>query len=151
MIGAQADQLNQLHEPAVQTALPLRAVNPQWFGHDLAHPPARVQRANRVLKHDLDLLMKALQLAAPQPMQVPRAEADATAGWLEELDQAPGECRLAAAGLADNPDGFAQVNVEADMVYGSQGYELGAGEAPDQWHANRKLLAQIANLEQCLR
>src|SRR5207245_8036216 len=64
LVGAQTDQLDQIDELAVQSTLRIHAVYPQRFGHDLAHPPARVQRADGVLEHDLDLLAKALSLGA---------------------------------------------------------------------------------------
>ncbi len=84
-----------------------------------------VEGAVRVLEDHLD--------AAPQRSQSPlreggdvRAVEDDTAGsWGEQPDQGTGEGRLAAAGLADDRERAALVQLEADLVDGAEGAARG--------------------------
>ena len=86
------------------------------LGDDLANLHARVQRAVRVLEDDLDAPPQLHQFAPFEPGNVDAVIADLAGGRaFEAQDAAPG-CGLAAAALADQPQGLAAADAEVDAI-----------------------------------
>src|ERR687897_3032843 len=80
---------------------------------------ARVQRRVRVLEDHLHATAKRTQLTLVQMCDLLAVEDDpAVDGLVEPQDRAP-DRRLAAAGLADEPERLAAANLERDVVDGA--------------------------------
>src|SRR5664280_461818 len=88
----------------------------EWVTDDRADPPTSVEGAVGVLEDHLDL---PAQRAHPSPRQaadVFSIKGDRAAGEVVEPCDAPGEGGLAAAGLADQAERFAWVDLQRDVV-----------------------------------
>ena len=82
---------------------------------DVLDPPAGVERRDRILEDHLDLGAQAAQSLTRRGGQVLAVEGHlATGGWRQLEDGLPGG-RLAAAGLADEPEGLTGLDVDADI------------------------------------
>ena len=95
--------------------MPVDLVDPQALGDRLVDRLARVQRAGRVLEHDLHLApVLAQRLRGARERRA--LEPDLAARGQLEAEERPGERRLAAAGLADERDDLARHDLEVDAV-----------------------------------
>src|SRR5262245_28188520 len=96
----------------------LEAVNHDRLGDDFADLHARVERAVRVLKDDLNASPQRQEVLALGLGDIDAVEQDLTGGRpLEPQDAAA--CRgLAAAALADEPQGLAAADPKVDTVDG---------------------------------
>ena len=83
---------------------------------DLPDRHARIERRVRILEDHLHVLPRAAQLGAGQLRDVDVAEHHAPAGRFDQPQHRPAERRLAAAGLADQPERLARKNVERHAV-----------------------------------
>src|SRR6185503_3584580 len=94
-------------------------VRVQRLADDRADGHARVERAVRVLEDDLHPAPEAAQPVRLERGQVDPVEPDRARGGLAQADQRPAGRALAAAGFADEPEGLAAANLEADVVDGA--------------------------------
>ena len=101
-----ADLLAPFDEPVDRQRMPDR----------LPDRHRRVQRRVRILEDDLHPAPVFAQLALVQLRDVAVLEDDAAVGGADETEQRPPESRLAAAGLADEPEHLALPEVERDVV-----------------------------------
>ena len=106
-------------------------VDPERFGQLGSHGVERVERGQRVLEDDREF--GACDLAALPAVgaeQVDAAERggalDDVGDGLEQADERGGGHRLAAAGFAEQGEGFAAAGLEADLVDGAHGAGDGA-------------------------
>jgi len=117
-VGSEADQLQELGDSCPHIRRGKTLVRFDRLADDVAHPHARTERAVRVLEHDLDLAPIVLQVRPPQLRDVAPLELDGTGrrhlGGQHELRRG----RLAAPGLADQPERLPGVDREADSVDG---------------------------------
>ena len=147
---AQPDQLEQLADPRL-AARRRRATPWMTSGSPTIsqHRHARVERRERVLEDDLHLAADRLQLraataASGRPWSPSWRKQTSPLGRLRRpQDQSPGR-GLAAAGLADQAERLALVDLEADAV---DGLDL-ADHAAQQPALDREVLLEVAHLEQ---
>ena len=85
----------------------------EGFAHDLGDRHARVERGQRVLEDRLQPAAHRQQPARPGVRDVVAVEADAPARRLDEAQRQPRQGGLAAAALADQPDGLAPARPRA--------------------------------------
>ena len=84
-IGRQPHGGKHLPYPLTWIAVPLAQ---QWFGDAVPYPHPRVERAHRILEHELDLLPKQPQPVLAPAGNLPPCEADGTRGrWLQAAQQ----------------------------------------------------------------
>ena len=144
-LGAEADEVEQaadLHV-AVLAALVHAFVGAPRLGDDVAGRHPGVQRRVGVLEDHLHAAAELQQfLAAQANGSMPSKLHGALVRTLQH-QQCAGQRGLAAAGLADQAEGLAALEVEGDAVERAQPLLAGVG------HAER--LAQVADLEQVLR
>src|SRR6185312_15786529 len=92
------------------------AVNDERLFDDLTRAHARVERRVRILKHDLHVAARTAHAAAREREDVFAAEPHGSRRRFDQTQQAASGRRLAAAGLADEPERLAAVDREADAV-----------------------------------
>ncbi len=111
---------------------------------DVADRHAGVERGVGVLEDHLDVAPHRLQRPAGQPGDVLALVADLARGGPLQVHQHPGHRRLAAAGLADDAQRLAPVQVEGDAVDRLDGADL-----PPEQDAlgEREVLDQAADLQ----
>jgi len=90
----------------------------QWFGNRILHPHARIQRAERVLKNDLHISSMTPKFASARCQQVASSKTNCPESWFDESQDKTAQSAFAGAGLADQSQGFAGLNVERNIVYG---------------------------------
>ena len=141
--GPQAHLAEQLARQRARGAVS-HAVN-FWTERDrFLDGEAWVQRGIAVLKHHLHA---AAQFAQRQRAADLHAVIDDVAGIaLHQVHQQPCGGRLAAAGFADDADGFALGDGEGDIIDRAHGL---AGA--EQIAAHRKMLCEASHLQQRLR
>ena len=93
-------------------------MQPERRTHDRADGLARVQRRIRVLEDHLHVAADGPKVVALHPRDVPAVEPDGAVRRVVQAHGHAGERALAAPGLADEPDGFAGIDVEVDAVDG---------------------------------
>jgi hypothetical protein len=95
-------------------------VDHQRLGDDVVDRHARVERAHRILEHELDAPAELLQRVALQLQRlgelVAFVEQDASGVGRERAHDDLGQGGLAAAGFADQPQALAALHLEADIV-----------------------------------
>ena len=89
------------------------------LGDDVGDRHPRVERAERVLEHDLHVAAEPAQLVRTARSDRPPAERDRALRGPVEAEQDAGERRLARAGFADDAEGVAGGDVEADADEGA--------------------------------
>ncbi len=94
----------------------LDPVNHDRFGDDLADLHARVQRAVRILKDDLDPAPQRQQILASHLGDIDAVIDDLAGGRLFKPQDAAAGRRLAAAALADQTQGLAAPDGEVDAI-----------------------------------
>src|SRR5437763_15703022 len=120
-----------LYDPgSAQRRVTIDAVNLDLFGDDFADFHARVQRAVRVLKDDLDAAPQRHQLSALELGDIDAVIEDLPGGRLFEPQDAAAGRRLAAAALADQPQGLAATDRKIDPVHGLDLADLSADYDP---------------------
>src|SRR5678816_3945501 len=80
---------------------------------------ARIERGVWVLEDDLHLAPQRLELGGRRVREVLAGEADLAGGRLLETQDEPANGGLSAAGFADQSQGLAGENVEADVLDGA--------------------------------
>ena len=114
-------------------------VNPERFSQLGSHGVQRVQRRKRVLEHDREFgagHLTSLLAADTEKIDVLelRGACDDVGDGFEQADERSGRHRLAAAGFAEQGEGFAAARGEGHVVDGADGARDGAnvdGEAVD--------------------
>ncbi len=112
------------------------------------HRLARVQRSVRILEHHLHAPVVRAQAASFQRPHVDPGVTDAAAIGFMQPDQAPRQRRFAAAGLADDRQGFPAFDKQIDAVQRVHAFRRKSGEQAAQASAPRKTLVQITNFKQ---
>ena len=152
VLGPHSDQAQQLGH-----AVPARAAVPETVDQERLpdvveqrHP--RIERPERILEDHLDLGPERAQLLPGQLGQVhdgplARPEEDLPARRRHGPEDAAGGRRLAAAALADEPEGLALADLEAHVVDGA---DLGH-HPPREALPDGKELPQVLDLEQRVR
>src|SRR5215471_13421783 len=138
----------QLTDPScAPSAMALEAVDHDRLGDDFADLHARVERAVRVLKDDLNASPQRQQVLALGLGDIYAVEQDLTGGRpLEPQDAAA--CRgLAAAALADEPQGLAAADPKVDTV---DGFDLTDLPVDDHSFGDREIHLQPLHLEEPL-
>ena len=107
----------------------------------------RVQRGVRVLEDHLHVATDAAQLVLLEVRDVAPLELDRAAGGLVEAGHETRRRRLAAAGLADEAEGLALVDREADAV---DGLDRRADHPQALDLAEREVSLEVGDLEQRL-
>ena len=139
----QADERTQLRHPDTPLQPSADPVDDQRLLDDVTGAQARIERVVRVLKHDLHIASSLAQFRGRQGQHVLPAKADLTRGGFDEPQNAPSRRCLAATRLADEAEGFASFDREADTVDGANN----RGLAPQPPSAN-EVLDEGADLEQ---
>ena len=124
-----ADGVEQFAHPLLLGFAGGGVVLVQGFGDDGTHRHARVQAGLRVLEDHLHARSDAPQLLAAQGRDVPTVEQDAAACDVVEAQDRPAGRGLAAAGFADQSQGLAPADVEADAVDRLDDSDLAADDA----------------------
>jgi hypothetical protein len=102
-----------------------------------------IQRGIRILEDDLQLAAQGAQRRAGGCAHVLAAIDDLARVGLDQPQDRPARRRLAAAGLADDAEGLARADLEADAVDRAHGHGGGARQAA----AGGEVLAQAAHGE----
>jgi len=122
-------------------------VDREGLADDLPGGLPGVQRGERVLEDDLDVLAEPFQSFAAGLGDVLAVEPDGARGRLVEPRERPSEGRLATAGLADDPERFALVEREVHAVDGVD-EPLVAEQPVDEPLLDREVLLQPLGLEE---
>ena len=109
---------------------------------DVADRHAGVERGVRVLEDDLDVAAQLAHRAALLGVDVDPVEGQLAGGRLLQPHQHPAQSRLAAAGLADDAERLALVELEGDAV---DGLDV-ADRAPQHARLDRVVLDQVLGL-----
>ena len=120
------------------------AVDAQALADAVADRGPRVEAGVRVLEDDLHPPAVRLEGGALERRELDAVELDRARRRLDEAQEQPPDRRLAAARLADQPEGLAAADVEADAVD-----RLDGGDRPLQHPAaDREVLDEVADLDQ---
>src|SRR6266567_1002930 len=114
----------------------------QRFADDVADGHARIQRGVWILEDHLDLLPGAAQLLAVDAGEIDVLEVDMSRGCCQELNDHPSECRLAAAGFADQAERLAGLDGKADAVNRVH------DRTPEQSPSDREVLEHVLDSDQ---
>ena len=145
-----ADREQLAHPGGPPYRVALDAVDHDRLGDDLADLHARVERAVRILKDDLDAAPQCQKVLALRRGDVDAVEQDrACSRPLEPQDAAAGR-RLAAAALADQPQRLAAPDREIDAVDGFDLADLAVDNYP---LGDREMHVQSPHFEErrCVR
>src|SRR6266446_8474077 len=147
MIRLQADGLQQIHHTLFKLPPGFRQpVNDQGFANDRADVHARIERCIRVLKDNLDVAAQDAKLACLQRSDILAFKMDLAPGRFDQAKHATPGGRFTTAGCANQPEGFAAVDVKIDTVDSMDAASLTAEQAAPE----RKFLGQIPDPEQRL-
>jgi hypothetical protein len=147
VLGVEPDQLHQLLDPASARRPGRDPVDGQRVADDGADAPVGVERPVGVLEDHLELAPVGPELPARQGGDVVPVEDHPAGGEGVQAGGAAGQGGLAAAGLADQAEGLAAVDVQADPVDGVDGLGVPPGEDPP---ADREVLDHLLQVEQDL-
>src|SRR5882724_2159104 len=117
MILAEAHRMEQFIDAVALSSTLGKFVNFQTFADDIADAHPRIQRGIGILKNDLHLPPRIAEFALGQSQQVFPLEIDLAAGRLNKPKNGSSQRRLAAAGLADDAQGFALLHAQTHTVY----------------------------------
>lgn len=120
------------------------AVDKQGLAHDVDDAHARVEAARRVLKDDLHASAEGSERRAGSGEDIDTVKPHAARGGWDEPEDASPDGGFAGTGLADEAEGLASGDGEADAVNGADD-ACGAGQEPG---ANGKMGAQILYVEE---
>src|SRR6266545_3425845 len=113
-------------------------------GEDLPDGLPRVQRRERILEDHLQLTPDRPQRVVAEPGQVPAGEPDRAAGRREQPGEQPAQGRLAAAGLAHQPETLTWPHPQGHPVHRGDV----PGEAPGESVPDGIVLGQLRGLQQ---
>jgi hypothetical protein len=139
----EADAAQQRPGPLARLAT-RRAVHEEAERHGVLHRETGIQRRVRVLEDELHVAPQPLHARPGRAAHVLAAEGQAPGVGLDQAQQEPRQRRLAAAGLADDPERLGRIDVERHAVDRAH---PGVG-ALQHAAAQREVLAQPARLEQ---
>ena len=105
VLGAEADELEQLGDASRDVAAPAR--DRSGSATAAARSTARVERGVGILEHDLHAVSKRAERAARGVRDVVVVDADRAGGGLEQAHEQAGDRRLPAARLADEAERLA--------------------------------------------
>ncbi len=111
----------------------------EGFLDDRAHAHARIERFGGILEDHLEIPAQRTQRPLAGAGDVGAAEVDGAGGGFEQADDGLAEGGFAAAGFADEAEGFAGSDVQRDAVHGAHG----AGLAQHDAAAHREVDAQL--------
>src|SRR5262249_46284046 len=94
-------------------------VDREWLGDDAADPHARVERRERILKHDLHSLTRGPESRRRERDEIESLEGDVSGRRLDESQQEAAGGGLAAARFTDESQHLAALDREADAVDGA--------------------------------
>ena len=116
--GIQANPFQHLGNPRLDAGPVPAAGDSQRFSDQVAHAPGGIERGEWILEDVLDLLPQAAQRGAVGVHQAGAVQQHIASGRPRALHDRTGQCRLAAAGFADQADAFAGCDGEADAGEG---------------------------------
>ena len=124
--GAQAHQLDEFGHAKTHGKPRAQPVHPDRFGNQIADRLARVERGIGVLEHHLHLAAQLAQLVMVGAGDILAFEPHLARRRLgQPQDRATGR-GLATAALADQAEGFATADIEADAVDRLDGFRAGS-------------------------
>ena len=116
VLRVEPDQLHDLLDPLLAVRAVGDAVDRERVPDDRADPAARVQRTVRVLEDHLHVPAERAHPSTGQPADVLAVEGDRAGGDVVQPHDAAGQGGLAAAGLADQAQGLAAADLQADVL-----------------------------------
>ena len=140
---AQADLREDLGGAGIGLGTAGNAVDQQGLADDGARRHARVERAERVLEDHLHLAAEGAHLRLGELRYVRAAEADGAGGGFHQAHHGARHGGLAAAGFADEAEGLAFVDAEADAI---DGMHLADGAA-QQALLDGEVLLEVLDLD----
>ena len=145
VLGVEAHDVEKGRDVA-DALLPLghEAVDDERLGDDLADGHARVERGVRVLEDVLHVAAHRLEFLLLHLGHVVTTEEDGSRGWGREAHDAAAGRRLAAAGLADEAEGLAGIDVKAHVLDGLDLLLLAAEDA----RVDGELLGEMLDVKQ---
>ena len=112
-------ELQQLRHAPGNLVRRKQAVRHDGLGDDLGDGHARVERGVRVLEHELDITAEGAPLARGERGDVTAVEGDGAARGRDQSGDHAANRRLAATGLAHEPEHLAAADGERDVVDGA--------------------------------
>ncbi len=147
VIRLQTDGLEQIHDTLFKLASGFRQlVNDQGFANDRADVHARIERCIGVLKDNLDVAAQDAKLAGRQRPDILAFKMYLAPGRFDQAKHAAPGGRFTTAGFANQPEGFAALDVKVDTVDRMDA----AGLTAEQAALERELLGQVPDSEQRL-
>ena len=140
-----ADREQLAHPGSAPCGVAFDAVDHDRLGNDLADLHARVERAVRILENDLDAAPQCQKVLALRLGDIDAVKKDRACGRPFEPQDAPAGRRLAAAALADQPQGLAAPDSEIDAVDGFHLADLAVDNDP---LGDREMHLQPPDLEE---
>jgi hypothetical protein len=134
--------VEEVRNPVVELPPTREPVQLQRLADDLTARQARVERRVRVLEDHVQISPVRPQLAPRQVRDVVPVETDRSRGRLDQAQDAVGDGRLPAAGLADQAEHLARRERERDPVDGTDDAPVSRQPAAD-----REVLHQSVDLE----
>src|SRR5690606_8080391 len=121
-------------------------MHPEGFADDVLYEEAGVEGSERILENDLHFLAKRPQVARFHGIHAAAVENDVAARRMVQPQDGAAEGRLAAAGLAHEPESFPFADGEGHIVYRAHM----ADDAADQSLLDREIFFQIPDFHQRL-
>ena len=144
--AGQAADVEKLEDLAIQIPLlDVLRMEVERLAYGLAYGHAGVQRRVGILEDRPDLSAVTLGRAGIEGREVLPVEEDRPLGGLQQLEDAPGDGRLPASGLADEAERLPAANGEAHLV---DGLHVADGALEDEPSGDGKVLAQIPHLQE---
>ena len=140
----EADDVEQLADPDAAVAARADPVHDQRLADDVADRHPRVERRVRVLEDDLHLAPHLAERFRPSSVSsMPSNFTEPEVGF-EKLQDAVASRRLARAGLADEAERLAGLDLEADTVDRLHLADLALDQKP---FLDREVLVEVLDLE----
>src|SRR6516225_2415359 len=140
----QADALEQMRHPLAALLRGGYSMDGQRLADNLAGRHAGIERRLGVLINHLHLTPIRQHLRRVETSDVLAANEDLPVGRLEQFQQGSTDGRLAAAALADEPQGFSPIDMKRDAVDSVDP----AGNAREYAFVQREMLLEATHLEQ---
>ncbi len=137
----------QLRDAALGLGAPCQAVHLERLAHDVEHAKPRIERAVRVLEHDLHRAPEAAQVRGAGGAHVGAVEDDAARGRLDEPEQRAPDGRLARPRFAYQAERLTAPELEAHVVDSAHP----AAHLAEQAARHRKMFGEPLDREQRLR
>jgi len=129
-IGREADDLQEVANLCVGLALGRETVGPQWLADDASNAVAGIEGRIRILEHHLHATAQRPQLVLAQLRDVATLEQDAPGGRLVEPQDRATDGRLATPGLPDEPDRLTALDLQRDVVDGTDVADMAIEDDP---------------------